>query len=125
MNERFKTLFKEESIEQKLQKDVAESYEEMQDVQLSQCSKCGLYKHPEDFRNTSPKTGTGKTCNACRNESSQGRHRNDGGNRSKKMAREQPVCPSCGLPMKLKRGGYGLFYGCPRYPMCRYTLPVF
>ena len=41
MIERFKTLFKEESIEQKLQKDIAESYEEMQDGQLSQCSKIG------------------------------------------------------------------------------------
>ncbi|MEI6153890.1 MAG: topoisomerase DNA-binding C4 zinc finger domain-containing protein [Deltaproteobacteria bacterium] len=124
MIERFKTLFKEESIEQKLQKDIAESYEEMQDGQLSQCSKCGSFKHLEDFRNASPKTDTDKTCNACRNELRQDMHRN-GGNRSKKMVRERPECPSCGLPMKLKRGGYGLFYGCPRYPMCRYTLPVF
>ena len=124
MIERFKTLFKEERIDQKLQKDVAESYEETQDSQLRQCGKCGLYKHPEDFRDTSLKTGTGKICNACKNESRQGRHRN-GGNRSKKMVCGQPECPSCNLPMKLKRGRYGLFYGCPRYPMCRYTLPVF
>ena len=31
---------------------------------------------------------------------------------------EGPSCPKCGAPMVLRRGRYGQFYGCSRYPDC-------
>ncbi len=30
----------------------------------------------------------------------------------------EKLCPKCGSPMKLRRGRYGPFYGCSRYPDC-------
>ncbi|WP_051302507.1 restriction endonuclease [Salibacterium aidingense] len=30
-------------------------------------------------------------------------------------------CPLCGYKLKRRRGRYGSFYGCVRYPLCRYT----
>lgn len=30
-------------------------------------------------------------------------------------------CPSCGATMVLRKGKYGLFYGCTRYPYCKGT----
>lgn len=33
-------------------------------------------------------------------------------------------CPSCGGPMVLRRGKYGLFFGCGMFPKCRGTLSV-
>ena len=31
------------------------------------------------------------------------------------------ICPRCGSPLVLKSGQYGRFYGCMRYPSCKYT----
>jgi Topoisomerase DNA binding C4 zinc finger. len=33
-------------------------------------------------------------------------------------------CPDCGLPMKLKEGRYGFFWGCEGYPQCQKTFQV-
>ncbi|MGH7987361.1 MAG: topoisomerase DNA-binding C4 zinc finger domain-containing protein [Candidatus Binataceae bacterium] len=29
-----------------------------------------------------------------------------------------PSCPKCGQPTRRRRGRYGSFYGCTRYPEC-------
>lgn len=34
---------------------------------------------------------------------------------------KQPRCPDCGAPLRLRNGRYGDFWGCTRYPKCRYT----
>ena len=31
------------------------------------------------------------------------------------------TCPRCGSPLVLRDGQYGRFYGCMRYPACKYT----
>ena len=31
------------------------------------------------------------------------------------------ICPECGGKVLLKKGRYGEFYACERYPECRYT----
>ena len=31
------------------------------------------------------------------------------------------TCPRCGSPLVLRSGQYGRFYGCMRYPNCKYT----
>ncbi len=32
-------------------------------------------------------------------------------------------CPACGQPLRRRKGGYGMFWGCSGYPECRQTLP--
>lgn len=32
-----------------------------------------------------------------------------------------PVCPNCNIPMVLRKGTYGKFYGCRNYPNCKHT----
>ena len=41
----------------------------------------------------------------------------------KEQAKHQTgtTCPYCGSPLVLRNGQYGRFYGCTRYPDCRYT----
>ena len=34
------------------------------------------------------------------------------------------ACPRCGFPLVLRNGQYGQFYGCSRYPSCKYTRQV-
>jgi hypothetical protein len=133
INERFETLFKNEIAGKGLHNDIAESYEKMQDGQLRRCNKCSLYKHLEDFRNTSLKTGTGKICNACRNESRQGGPLSNRpkGNESRKKAHASRTfgssskgatllkCPRCKSPMVLRKSKHGQFYGCSTFPDCK------
>ena len=33
--------------------------------------------------------------------------------------KETKICPNCGKPMSIKKGPYGLFWGCSGYPECR------
>lgn len=42
-------------------------------------------------------------------------------------AGEEPksvACPDCGLPMQVKEGKYGYFWGCEGYPQCKNTVPI-
>ena len=36
--------------------------------------------------------------------------------------KKQKVCPYCKIPLVLRKGKYGEFYGCPNFPKCKYTL---
>jgi len=34
------------------------------------------------------------------------------------------ACPECGMPMEIREGRYGYFWGCEGYPQCDKTYPV-
>ena len=36
---------------------------------------------------------------------------------------EEKICPNCGKPMAIRKGKYGLFYGCTGYPDCKTIEP--
>ena len=36
---------------------------------------------------------------------------------------EEKICPNCGKPMAIRKGKYGLFYGCTGYPDCKTIQP--
>ncbi len=45
----------------------------------------------------------------------------------KKHREKEPkevACPDCGMPMKVKEGRYGYFWGCEGYPQCSKTYPI-
>jgi len=47
--------------------------------------------------------------------------------RVKKWGKKRSVprfCPKCGGKLELKNGNYGKFYGCSKFPECRYTKSV-
>ncbi|HZX20188.1 MAG TPA: topoisomerase DNA-binding C4 zinc finger domain-containing protein [archaeon] len=31
---------------------------------------------------------------------------------------KEPNCPNCGVPMKIRKSKYGVFWGCTAFPMC-------
>lgn len=35
--------------------------------------------------------------------------------------RDKKICPHCKIPLVLRKGKYGEFYGCRNYPKCKYT----
>jgi ssDNA-binding Zn-finger/Zn-ribbon topoisomerase 1 len=42
----------------------------------------------------------------------------------KKNEISSPVCPDCNIPMSLKVGKFGKFWGCKNFPTCRQTINV-
>lgn len=40
----------------------------------------------------------------------------------KQLKKENLICPNCDKPLVLRNGKYGKFYGCPNYPLCRFTM---
>ena len=35
-----------------------------------------------------------------------------------------PLCPKCGVPLVIRSGKRGTFYGCPNYPKCREIVSI-
>lgn len=44
--------------------------------------------------------------------------------RKEKEQIKQNLCPKCGGNLSIKKGKYGIFYGCSNFPKCRYTKQV-
>ena len=42
----------------------------------------------------------------------------------RRRARRIEVCPTCGAPMVIKRGRFGEFLACSKYPECKTTSPI-
>lgn len=38
--------------------------------------------------------------------------------------KKQNLCPYCKIPLVLRKGKYGEFYGCSNYPKCKYTRKI-
>lgn len=60
---------------------------------------------------------------ACRN-TKEFRRAEDGSIKILQAETTDEVCPACGSPMVLKRGRFGAFLACSRYPDCKTTKPI-
>lgn len=45
----------------------------------------------------------------------------DSRSHKKKAFTSNEICPNCNIPMVIRHGSYGDFYGCQNYPNCKYT----
>jgi len=79
---------------------------------MKECPKCKSVKPIEQFKDDSLITGYGRFCIDCKNIA---------GTSKQKYKK----CPKCGSPMILRKGRYGKFYGCSRYPYCKGTRPYY
>jgi DNA topoisomerase-1 len=85
------------------------------------CEKCGKFMVIKWGR-----TGSFLGCSGypeCKN--TQNFHKDDTGKiiPEAKETTDQ-VCKTCGSAMVIKRGRYGKFLGCSRYPECEFTMPI-
>lgn len=44
--------------------------------------------------------------------------------RHKEREPKELACPDCGMPMKIKKGNRGFFWGCEGYPTCHKTFDI-
>jgi len=99
---------------------VLDTIEGLRANEMKECPKCKKVRDIDEFRDSSLVTGIGRICNACkglRKEPSQ-KHAGPAAQPSK------ITCPKCGANMVLRRGKYGQFYGCSRFPRCKGTVAV-
>ena len=84
---------------------------------MKKCPRCNEIKTLEDFKDPNLVTGVGKVCIDCK------RTRIDEKEESKQKNEpdEKVRCALCSSAMVLRKGRYGSFYGCSRYPRCRGT----
>ena len=86
---------------------------------MKQCPKCKEFRCANDFKDPSLKNGLGKICNHCKSANSHERVKKT--NENSRVYTNVKKCPLCGSMMVLRKGRYGKFYGCLKYPYCRGT----
>ena len=124
LNNRIKSLIKEEPISTKFLSNVHETVEAFQNGSLRLCPKCEENRNIEDFRDSTLISGYGSICNKCKDIKRTRPVTKTIGKPiipSAQYGATRTLCPSCGSRMVLRNGRYGRFWGCSRYPYCRGT----
>jgi hypothetical protein len=98
-------------------RSIHETIDNIQNNGAKECPKCKVIRESDEFKDTACTTGYGRICVYCKkikttNAAARGESQDDA----------RKICPRCKSAMILRRGRYGKFYGCSRYPMCRATL---
>jgi DNA topoisomerase-1 len=86
------------------------------------CTKCNEHKMVIKWG----KTGSFLGCSGypdCKNTI--GFHRDEHGHIIPEVAQKtDQLCKTCGAPLVVKKGKFGSFLGCSRYPECSFTMPM-
>jgi len=87
-----------------------------------QCKRCGQAKPLEEFKDENLKRGFGLICQKCKNNKNPSKSKRRSKAKGKATFIDVKVsCPRCDMPMVLRDGKYGKFYGCSSFPRCRGT----
>ena len=98
--------------------------EGLQNGEMKECPKCKMLRKLEEFRDTTLTSGYGRFCVHCKAKPRT--------SVVKVIKEGQPApvefgsqpCPHCSSKMILRKGRYGKFYGCSKYPYCKATRQV-
>jgi hypothetical protein len=104
--------------------NIHSAIEGLQNGEMKECPKCKMLRTLEEFRDSALTSGYGRFCTHCKSKpkTSMARARKE----------EIPVpaeygsqpCPRCTSKMILRKGRYGKFYGCSKFPYCKGTRQV-
>lgn len=119
LDEKIGHLVKNTKNSNSLLANIYQTVEGLQNGDIRECPKCKEVRSLNDFKDSTLITGFGRFCSKCK------------GNKTysytiSKPAKETPVlsdktCPRCSAKMILRKGKFGKFYGCSKYPYCRGT----
>ncbi len=102
---------------------------------LKECPRCGQLKDLACFHDDSLASGLGRICTECKAKAVKSGKKTKAIKSVKKAKAVKPMkpmkkaparhpnrqCPRCGSSMVRRKGPYGSFYGCSRFPYCRGT----
>ena len=92
----------------------------LENGRMKECPKCKEIRGVDDFRDSSRLTGFGRFCRFCKKAKVQATAKQT----PKPYILSDKICPRCSSRMILRRGRYGQFYGCSKFPYCKATLRV-
>jgi ssDNA-binding Zn-finger/Zn-ribbon topoisomerase 1 len=124
LNQRLFELLTKDKKQNQAIESIHSAIEGIQNGELKECPKCKELRPLSDFENKSLASGYGRFCVACKPKSSSPSRAKTHKSVSSEISAESEFkkCTRCGSRMFMKRGRYGRFYGCSRYPYCRATL---
>jgi len=95
--------------------------EGLQSGQLKECPKCKQLRPFSDFENKALASGFSRFCVTCRPSRASYPKAIRTASTTIFTDVAEKKCPRCGSRMVLRRGRYGRFYGCSKYPYCKAT----
>lgn len=119
LNERIQNLIKDAHVKSEPIARVRETAIGLESGEKKVCSWCKEVRDYEDFKDPFLISGYGRKCAFCKGikrKSKQERKKDKVG-----LKDESIECPRCGSSMILRKGKYGKFYGCLKFPRCRGT----
>lgn len=115
LEKRLRAQIEEKAETNEVLRGVLETIDGLRTNEVKECPKCKELRDIEEFRDPSLIKGIGRICITCKGL------RKETPPKSSDLA-AQPAktkCPKCGASMVLRRGKFGQFYGCSRFPRCR------
>lgn len=120
LNDRIESLIKVHVYKNDLINNIHQTIEGLQNGDMRECPKCKEIRNIEDFKDPTLITGYGRFCKFCKDNIILCLiEKVEYTNTTKSNGRK---CPKCGSKMVLRRGRYGKFYGCSKFPFCRETI---
>ena len=92
---------------------------DLQNGDVKECPKCKNLRKVEEFYDESLTTLFGRFCMHCKAQPRADRVSRRASASPTSSEGAAKTCPQCGSRMALRRGRYGKFYGCSRFPYCR------
>ena len=121
-DEKIAHLLKDPENTNPLLTNIHGTIEGLQNGDMKECPKCKEVKPMSEFKDRSLITGYGRFCKNCKNPKFiEGT--------AIPVPKPSPVltdktCPRCGSKMILRKGKFGTFYGCSKFPYCKGTRRV-
>lgn len=123
LNERIGNLIKNGVVKNNVISHIHETIEGLQNGEMKECPKCKEIREYKDFRDPDLITGYGRFCCHCKGYTLVEKSASDNTEDSPVISSDK-TCPKCGAKMILRKGRYGKFYGCSKFPYCRGTRQV-
>ena len=121
LNERIENLIKGGVSKNNLISHIHQTIERLQNGEMKECPKCKEIRDVNDFKDTSLITGYGRFCKFCKGYVST--RKIERKTETATIIASDKICPRCSSKMILRKGRYGKFYGCSKFPYCRGTRP--
>ncbi len=120
LNDRIGALVKNGVEKNNVINHIHNTIEGLQNGDMKECPKCKEIRDYKDFRDPDLITGYGRFCCHCKGYTLVEKPAHDNIKTDNAVVSDK-TCPRCGSKMILRKGRYGKFYGCSKFPYCRGT----
>ena len=122
LDQRLREALSSERKQSRAVANIHSAIEGLQNGEMKECPKCKNLRKIEEFKDSALASGFGRFCGECKTRKVPRRTRATTTSQSAAVSQQGPnSCPKCNAKMILRRGRFGPFYGCSKYPYCKGT----